>query len=121
MPRIARSEGERSTILDELEGAASRGDKAGMASAYFVLSRQPPFAYTTSWSQSILQSEGFSDDAALDQAIKKLEADLKKTRKKAANDGDDATVSTPVFSNLKPYSSSFIIGRALLPARRYTR
>jgi ribosome-associated translation inhibitor RaiA len=67
--------------------------------------------------QSILQSEGFSDDAALDQAIKKLEADLKKTRKKAANDGDDATVSTPVFAFSKPYSSSFIIGRALLPAR----
>ncbi|KAH9977560.1 actin-like ATPase domain-containing protein [Russula compacta] len=39
---------------------------------------------------SLLQSEGFNDDAALDQAIKKLEADLKKTRKKAANDGDDA-------------------------------
>jgi hypothetical protein len=42
----------------------------------------------------LLQSEGFNDDAALDQAIKKLEADLKKTRKKAANDGDDVIVST---------------------------
>jgi actin-related protein 5 len=96
MSRIARSEGERSAILDELEGAAGRGDKAGMASAYLICSRQRCFSYTTSWSQSTLQSEGFSDDAALDQAIKKLEADLKKTRKKAANDGDDATVSTPV-------------------------
>jgi actin-related protein 5 len=47
----------------------------------------------------VLQSEGFSDDAALDQAIKKLEADLKKTRKKAANDSDDVIVSTP-FSHL---------------------
>ena len=45
-----------------------------------------------SFSQNLLQSEGFSDDAALDQAIKKLEADLKKARKKAANDGDDIMV-----------------------------
>jgi hypothetical protein len=52
------------------------------------------FAYYRSWPQSLLQSEGFNDDAALDQAIKKLEADLKKTRKKAANDGDDVMVST---------------------------
>jgi actin-related protein 5 len=45
------------------------------------------------WSQNLLQSEGFNDDAALDQATKKLEADLKKARKKAANDGDEVTVS----------------------------
>jgi len=51
------------------------------------------FAYYRSWSQNLLQSEGFNDDSALDQAIKKLEADLKKARKKAANDGDEVTVS----------------------------
>jgi hypothetical protein len=51
------------------------------------------FAYCRSWSQNLLQSEGFSDDAALDQAIKKLEAGLKKARKKAANDGDEVTVN----------------------------
>ena len=51
------------------------------------------FAYARLGTQSLLQSEGFSDDAALDQAIKKLEADLKKTRKKAANDGDDVMVN----------------------------
>jgi actin-related protein 5 len=50
------------------------------------------FAYCRLWSQNLLQSEGFSDDAALDQAIKKLEAGLKKARKKAANDGDEVTV-----------------------------
>jgi actin-related protein 5 len=43
--------------------------------------------------QNLLQSEGFIDDAALDQAIKKLEAGLKKARKKAANDGDEVTVN----------------------------
>ncbi|KAN0105718.1 hypothetical protein V8E52_010774 [Russula decolorans] len=42
---------------------------------------------------NLLQSEGFIDDAALDQAIKKLEAGLKKARKKAANDGDEVTVN----------------------------
>ncbi|KAI0258664.1 actin-like ATPase domain-containing protein [Gloeopeniophorella convolvens] len=42
--------------------------------------------------QNLLQAEGFSDDGALDQAIKKLDADLKKTRKKAENDADDPTV-----------------------------
>ncbi|KAH9075584.1 chromatin remodeling complex subunit [Lactarius deliciosus] len=46
--------------------------------------------------QSLLQSEGFSDDSALDQAIKKLEANLKKTRKKAANDSDDV-IEEPSF------------------------
>jgi hypothetical protein len=38
--------------------------------------------------QNILQGEGFEDDAKLDESIKKLEADLKRSRKKDA-DGDD--------------------------------
>jgi hypothetical protein len=64
------------------------------------------FAHAAPWLQSLLQSEGFSDDAALDQAIKKLEADLRKTRKKAANDGDDAMVR-PLLQFWKPYSFTF--------------
>lgn len=60
----------------------------------FLLSFEGLFLLTTDGGQSLLQSEGFNDDSALDQAIKKLEADLKKTRKKAANDGDDCMVST---------------------------
>jgi actin-related protein 5 len=39
--------------------------------------------------QSILQDEGFEDDVRLDEAIKKLEYDLKRARKKEA-DGDDS-------------------------------
>lgn len=35
-----------------------------------------------------LKEEGFSNDAALDGAIKKLESDLKKARKKEANEED---------------------------------
>ncbi|KAJ7795734.1 hypothetical protein B0H14DRAFT_2918354 [Mycena olivaceomarginata] len=43
-----------------------------------------------------LQTEGFDDDAALDETIKKLESDLKKARKKeaAADGGEDAEEPT---------------------------
>ena len=41
--------------------------------------------------QQRLQSEGFDSDLALDDAIKKLDYDLKRTRKKEA-DGDDLLV-----------------------------
>ena len=92
--RTACAEGERPAILDEPQGASSRGDQTGVASVclfFWLLVRY--FVYCSSWSQNLLQSEGFNDDAALDQAIKKLEAGLKKARKKAANDGDEVTVS----------------------------
>ncbi|KAJ7223237.1 chromatin remodeling complex subunit [Mycena pura] len=42
-----------------------------------------------------LQTEGFDDEAALDETIKKLENDLKKARKKEAADGED--VEEPAF------------------------
>jgi len=41
--------------------------------------------------QNKLREEGFDDDAGLDEAIKKLETDLKRARKKEA-DGEDITV-----------------------------
>lgn len=91
--RAACTEGERPTILDEPEGASSGGDQTGVASVCFFWLHIRIFAYHRSWSQNLLQSEGFIDDAALDQAIKKLEAGLKKARKKAANDGDEVTVN----------------------------
>ncbi|KAL0945578.1 hypothetical protein HGRIS_014738 [Hohenbuehelia grisea] len=43
-----------------------------------------------------LQSEGFDDDASLDETIKKLENDLKRARKKEAADGEDQ-VEEPSF------------------------
>lgn len=45
-----------------------------------------------------MKEEGFDTDAALDAAIKKLEADLKRTRKKEV-DGDDMEVrsSSAIF------------------------
>ncbi|KAJ7725515.1 hypothetical protein DFH07DRAFT_946209 [Mycena maculata] len=45
-----------------------------------------------------LQTEGFDDDAALDETIKKLESDLKKARKKeAAADGGEDAAEEPTF------------------------
>ncbi|KAJ6573856.1 chromatin remodeling complex subunit [Mycena vulgaris] len=45
-----------------------------------------------------LQTEGFDDDAALDETIKKLESDLKKARKKeAAADGGEDAAEEPSF------------------------
>lgn len=46
--------------------------------------------------QNTLQEEGFDDDAELDSAIKKLENDLKKVRKKDA-DGDELEDEPPSF------------------------
>lgn len=39
--------------------------------------------------KSKLQAEGLDNEAALDETIKKLEADLKKARKKEAGEADD--------------------------------
>ncbi|OBZ79113.1 Actin-like protein arp5 [Grifola frondosa] len=44
----------------------------------------------------ILQEEGFTNDAALDNAIKKLESDMKRARKKDA-DGEDMEEEAPSF------------------------
>jgi actin-related protein 5 len=44
--------------------------------------------------QNTLQTEGFDDDAALDETIKKLELDVKRARKKEADGLDDVIVST---------------------------
>lgn len=45
----------------------------------------------TKFHQNKLQEEGFDDEAGLDDAIKKLENDLKKGRKKEP-DGEEPTV-----------------------------
>jgi hypothetical protein len=53
-----------------------------------------PFrCYLIKWfRKNTLQSEGFDDEAALDEKIKKLESDLKKARKKDLAEGDDGGV-----------------------------
>ena len=43
--------------------------------------------------QATLKEEGFDNDAALESAIKKLESNLKRARKKEA-DGEDVEVSS---------------------------
>lgn len=42
--------------------------------------------------KNTLQSEGFEDDAALDETIRKLEADLRKARKKDDDSVDEIVV-----------------------------
>ncbi|KAF8665122.1 hypothetical protein AX16_000589 [Volvariella volvacea WC 439] len=48
------------------------------------------------WTQK-LQAEGLDSEAALEEAIKKLENDLKKARKKEATDGGDEPMEEPSF------------------------
>ncbi len=50
-----------------------------------------------------LKEEGFANDAALEGAIKKLENDLKKARKKEANE-EDVEVSTLECWRALPFS-----------------
>ena len=54
-----------------------------------------------STSQDTLKEEGFSNDAALDATIKKLEADLKKARKKEA-DGENEEVRPSMHKHFLP-------------------
>jgi len=59
-----------------------------MARSWNILSSfADPAQYVCS--QNILQEEGFEDDARLDESIKKLESDLKRTRKKDVAEVDD--------------------------------
>jgi hypothetical protein len=66
-------------------------------------------------SQNKLQTEGFDDDAGLDETIKKLESDLKKARKKEV-DGDDVVVSRSTFS--RPQLTFWLGGTLIPPCRR---
>jgi actin-related protein 5 len=54
--------------------------------------------------QEKLQAEGFNNDAALDDTIKRLEGDLKRARKKEADgNGDEAeSVVSPEVSIWRP-------------------
>jgi ribosome-associated translation inhibitor RaiA len=46
--------------------------------------------------QHALQAEGFNDDDDLDEAIKKLESELRKAKKKDADGDEGAIVSFPI-------------------------
>ena len=47
--------------------------------------------------QSKIQAEGLDSEAALDEAIKKLENDLRRARKKEAGEMDDGPQEEPSF------------------------
>lgn len=53
----------------------------------------PHQAYCLISLQHVLQVEGFDDDAALDETIRKLEVDVKRARKKDPDGQDDVIVS----------------------------
>ena len=73
--------------------------------------------------QSKLQAEGIDNEAGLDEVIKKLEADLKKARKKEAGEVDDGPVRSPSHHLTSPniYVTRPTARRALLPTRRRPR
>jgi hypothetical protein len=57
--------------------------------------------------QHTLQSEGFDDDAGLDETIRKLETDLKKARKKDEDVGDEIVVSILTFLPLRHLTAEY--------------
>jgi actin-related protein 5 len=69
---------------------------------------------------TLLAAEGVADDAELEGAIKRLEADLKKQRKKEAGDvGDEPLVRAPC--SCLPIFAHVCTGRTVLPASRRPR
>lgn len=63
--------------------------------------------------QATLKEEGFDNDTALDNAIKKLEADLKKSRKK--EDGDEVEVSPFLYIYTTAYGGAPAGGNTFVP------
>lgn len=78
----------------------------------------PPFGL-----KNTLQSEGFDDDAALEDAIKKLEADLRKARKKDDDTVDEIVVRFFMFLAhvVQLDGNHLIIGGTIVPFDRHPR
>ena len=72
-----------------------------------------PLLLIGSSNQNTLQSEGFEDEASLEETIKKLEGDLKKARKKDEDLPDDPVVC-PTLSLPRRLLMRFT-GRAVFP------
>ena len=58
--------------------------------------------------QATLREEGFDNDAALDSAIKKLEMDVRKARKKEDEDGQEEAPTFPLLDVPDDDVSSYI-------------
>ncbi|KAH7883999.1 hypothetical protein F5I97DRAFT_2045746, partial [Phlebopus sp. FC_14] len=100
LARIAEKRKEQGKKLQEM-AAKSRVEKLVQKEndlQYLINLREGRSDNKREWTASFntLQSEGFDDDAALDETIKKLELDLKRVRKKEAEGQDDP--EEPTFS-----------------------
>lgn len=97
LTRIAEKRKEQGKKLQEL-AAKSRMEKLAKKEndlQYLTSLKEGKSENKREWT-NILQVEGFDDDAALDETIKKLEADVKRARKKDP-DGQDDIIEEPSF------------------------
>ncbi|KAG8220259.1 hypothetical protein J3R82DRAFT_1308 [Butyriboletus roseoflavus] len=98
LARIAEKRKEQGKKLQEM-AAKNRMDKLMQKETdlqYLLNLKEGRSENKREWTNT-LQSEGFDDDAALQETIKKLEHDLKRTRKKDV-DGTDEPVEEPTFN-----------------------
>ncbi|KAF8439468.1 chromatin remodeling complex subunit [Boletus edulis BED1] len=102
LARIAEKRKEQGKKLQEL-AAKSRTEKARIPLMqketdleYLLNLKEARSDNKREWTNT-LQSEGFSDDAAFQETIKKLEYDLRRTRKKYM-EGTDEPAEEPTFS-----------------------
>lgn len=92
--KLLQKESDLQYLLNLRDGKAEDTKREWTVAVYFFM-RLDINSFETQYK---LQTEGFDDDAALDDTIKKLGSDLKKARKKeAAADGGDEAVEEPSF------------------------
>ncbi|OJA15150.1 hypothetical protein AZE42_04698 [Rhizopogon vesiculosus] len=95
--RISEKRKEQGKKLQEL-AAKSRMEKLAQKETdlqYLTNLKDSKSENKREWTNT-LQTEGFDDEAALDETIKKLELDVKRARKKEA-DGQDDVIEEPSF------------------------
>ncbi|KAH7926202.1 actin-like ATPase domain-containing protein [Leucogyrophana mollusca] len=98
LARIAEKRKEQGKKLQEM-AAKNRMEKLLQKETdlqYLVNLKEGRGENKREWTNT-LQSEGFDDDAALDETIKKLELDLKRARKKEVEGDDAMNVEEPSF------------------------
>ncbi|CCM01422.1 uncharacterized protein FIBRA_03473 [Fibroporia radiculosa] len=99
LARIAERKREQGRMLQEI-AAKSRMEKLLQKEndlQYMLNLRERRDEETKKEWENTLQEEGFENDGELDSAIKKLESDLKKARKKEADGGEPEDPEPPSF------------------------
>src|SRR5271154_5669373 len=111
--QLAQKEIDLQYLLNLREGKGEDG-RGWSVSSYLCL-----FTYNLHFMKHTLQAEGFDDDEALDETIKKLDYDLKKARKREAEGDDGTVVSRTVHCPTVPLTASKARG-AILPTCRHS-